>query len=108
MENDTKQCGGCGSMTCKGNCGYSHSKHHTMHMILKVLLLALVFMCGFKLGMITGYIGHGYERGGMMRGGYEQYYGVDSEYYGGGMMRSYKNVPAATTTVTPTETPTKK
>ncbi len=103
MENDMKQCGGCGGMTCKGICGYSHSKHHTMHMILKVLLLALIFMCGFKLGMITGYIGHGYERGGMMRGGYSQNF--DEQGYG--MMRGYKNVQATPAT-TVTETPVKK
>ena len=75
----------------KGNgCGGCGGSHHTMHMILKVVLLALIFMCGFKLGMVTGYIGHNYERGGMM------------DYnYSGKMMRGNYEKSTTTTTVVP-------
>ena len=86
---------------CGGCCG---GKNHTMHMILKVLLLALIFMCGFKLGMVTGYIGHGYERGGMMGRGV---YGQNFDGQGYGMMRGYKNVQAVPATTTPATTPAK-
>lgn len=103
MENNTKQCGGCGSATCQGGCGYNYGKHHTMHSILKLLVLGLVFLFGFKLGMITGFIGRGYEHGGMMSGGYSQNF----DEQGVGMMRGYKNVQAIPATAV-TETPVKK
>ena len=87
MENlDKKQCGdnGCKSSCQGGTCGEMHSmsgcggchggKHHLKKMILKLIIVILIFWCGFKLGEITGSIRAeiGQTRGtsgwGMMRG----------------------------------------
>src|ERR1035437_3109509 len=69
MENlDKKQCGdnGCKSSCQGGTCGEMHSmsgcggchggKHHLKKMILKLIIVILIFWCGFKLGEITGSI----------------------------------------------------
>jgi hypothetical protein len=70
-EVNKKECG-CGEGKC--GCGghmHGHGKHCLVKMILKIVIIILIFWCGFKLGAITGSIrageGHGYE---MMRGGY--------------------------------------
>ena len=59
MENlDKKQCE-CGMhsagsmMDCHGCHG---GKHHLIKIILKLVILIIIFWCGFKLGEITGYI----------------------------------------------------
>jgi hypothetical protein len=56
--------------------GWNGGGHHVLRMILKLILIALIFTIGFKLGLMTGYIraGYGYGMGGvgnnwgMMRG----------------------------------------
>jgi hypothetical protein len=56
--------------------GWHGGGHHVLRMILKLILVALIFTIGFKLGVMTGYIraGYGYGMGGagnnwgMMRG----------------------------------------
>ena len=73
MENiDKKECGcgmhqmgGCGCPGCHGG------KHHLIKIILKIIIIILIFWCGFKLGDITGSIRGGYGReigSQMMRG----------------------------------------
>ncbi len=75
MENEEKKMCGCGNMPqmgCHGHhcCG----KHHLVKMILKILIVVLIFWCGFNLGKIVGTIkgqyGHGFDKGNfeMMRG----------------------------------------
>jgi hypothetical protein len=86
MENmDKKECGGmCGGSCVTGGCGMKMGgcgchggKHCLIKMILKLIIVILIFWCGFKLGSITGAIRAEYGRGaiydgapwGMMRGG---------------------------------------
>ncbi len=74
MENTEKKCE-CGMhpMGPMGYHGCHGGKHHLIKIILKIIIVILIFWCGFKLGNITGSIrgeyGHG-NRGGvqMMRG----------------------------------------
>ena len=73
-ELNKKECGcGEGKCGCGGPMGHmhGHGKRCLVKMILKIVIVILIFWCGFKLGAITGSIraveGHGY---GMMRGGY--------------------------------------
>ena len=79
MENTDKKvcgegckCGACGNMGGMGCGGYHHGKFHLVKVILKLIIIILIFWCGFKLGAITGAIraeeyGHGMM---MQRGGY--------------------------------------
>jgi hypothetical protein len=64
------KCGACG-MSGMGGCGCHGGKHHLVKMILKIIIVVLIFWCGFKLGNITGAIRATYGNGyGMMRGYY--------------------------------------
>lgn len=58
MENvdkvDKKECG-CGMHFMHG-CGCHCGKHHLVKIILKIIIVILIFWCGFKLGNITGTI----------------------------------------------------
>jgi hypothetical protein len=77
MENMEKKCeGGCKCGSCggmqqgMGGCGCHHGgRHHLMKMILKLVIVIIIFWCGFKLGEMTGFIQAQYGRGMMMRGG---------------------------------------
>ena len=86
----------CGGGVCEGGfgghggcCGESMhgchgGNHYLVKIILKFIVIALIFMFGFNLGQMTGFIRAeygGYGRSGMMKG-------INS-YYGGGMMRGY-------------------
>ena len=80
MENfDKKQWGdeskddGCG-------CGHHHGKHGLVKMILKLIIIIIIFWCGYQLGNITGYIR---AEGGL---------GIMSNRANFGMMRGYSNV----------------
>lgn len=80
MENlDKKQgegmCAGCGQCGYCSGMGHMHGchggRHHLLKIILKLLIVIIIFWCGFKLGVITGSIRGGYVREnnfGMMRG----------------------------------------
>jgi hypothetical protein len=84
MENlDKKEgAGACGD-SCKGACGacpcamgHMHGchggRHHLVKIILKLIIVIIIFWCGFKLGEITGSIRGQYGRTGsfqMIRGG---------------------------------------
>ena len=88
MENmDKKECG-CEAGKCNcGPMGHMHGccgKHHLVKMILKLVILIIIFWCGFRLGEMTGVLkaGYGHANYGMMRGGY--------------------NLPVGGATVTPT------
>jgi hypothetical protein len=83
MEKKNCACGGSCGGNCGGGCGMQmhgcHSgKYHLMKMILKIVIIILIFWCGFKLGEMTGFVRAEYGRGtmmdgggfGMMRGGY--------------------------------------
>ena len=84
MENmDKKECGcGDGKCMCGGAMGYRHGchgRHHLVKIILKLVILIIVFWCGYHLGMMTGFLKAEYGRGmmtrdmsgyGTMRGGY--------------------------------------
>lgn len=75
MENvDKKECGekmmcdscsGCGMQKMDGCC---HGKHYHKKMIMKLLVVIIIFACGFKLGELTGML-HSQYGYGMMRGG---------------------------------------
>jgi hypothetical protein len=82
MENmEKKQCGdmcGCKSACQGGSCGGMQGmygchggKRHLMKVVLKLLIVIIIFWCGFKLGVMTGFIraeygnGNGYR---MMQG----------------------------------------
>ena len=90
-----KKCG-CGEGDCKachpnngGACCGMHSmmmghgccggRRHLVKIILKIVIVVLIFWCGFKLGEISGSIRTeygGYRMGGfkMMQGGWNGYY----------------------------------
>lgn len=82
MEDNKKVCPeGCecvchGDKTCKGwwcGGGYGHGRHHFLRVILGIVILVLVFWCGFRLGALVGvyggwYSGHMFP-GMMWRGG---------------------------------------
>jgi hypothetical protein len=78
MENmDKKECGcGEGKCMCGGAMGHMHGchgKYHLVKVILKLVIIIIIFWCGFSLGQITGSIRAGYGRAGagmMLRGGY--------------------------------------
>jgi hypothetical protein len=83
MENmDKKQCeggmckSGCSSCGMHSMCGCHGGKHYLIKLILEIIIVILIFWCGFKLGEIVGSIGSGH---GMQRGGY------------GMMMNGYSN-----------------
>jgi len=90
-ETNKKECGcGEGKCDCGGKMGHMHGccgKHHLVKIILKLIIVIIIFWCGFKLGMITGSI-----RGGEVRGNY-------------GVMRGVYNLPNNGGTVAPTLTP---
>ncbi len=78
MENvDKKECGGCGDSKCScGGCkggmrGCCGGKFCLIKIILKIIIVVLIFGCGFKLGEIVGSVrGEGVRSNfGMMRGG---------------------------------------
>lgn len=62
MENlDKKQCvgcagGSCGGMSSMSGCGGHGEKHYLVKIILKLIIVMIIFSCGFKLGVITGSI----------------------------------------------------
>jgi hypothetical protein len=71
MENmDKKECGACGGGCCGGMHmhGCHDRKRHLLKMILKIVIIVLIFWCGFQLGQMTGFIKAEYGRGIMMRG----------------------------------------
>jgi len=105
MENmDKKVCSGCGnsSCTCGGAMGancmhgfHHHGKYGLMRMILKIVIVILIFWCGFKLGNIVGYVRAESGRGAMMQRSF-------SNNGGYGMMPGgYSNIPPTTSSVTP-------
>jgi len=82
MENmDKKECGDvCKNSSCSGCCGgmgCMHGMHgccgrkrHLLKIILKIVIVIIIFSCGFKLGEMTGIIRAEYGRVnnfGMMR-----------------------------------------
>jgi len=75
-EVNKKECGcgegkcGCGPMGPIRGC--PGRKCHLVKVILKLVILIIIFWCGFKLGQMTGFIqaGYGHTNYGMMRGGY--------------------------------------
>ena len=73
-------CGGCGGMHGMGGCGCHGGKSHLMKVILKIVIMILIFWCGFKLGVMTGSLQAFY--GGGMR--YETGYRMMN---GGGMVK---------------------
>jgi hypothetical protein len=93
MENSDKKvcaCGGsCGGNCEGGSCGGMHmhgchcGKHHFLKVIFKLVILIIIFWCGFQLGEMTGFIRGEYGRG-AMGGGF-------------GTMRSYGNPSLAPT-----------
>ena len=91
MENLDKKEGGytcqnCGHSGCCGSMCDMHGCHggrrHLIKMILKIVVIILIFWCGFKLGEMTGFFRAQYGGGnrelggsfGMMRGGWNDYY----------------------------------
>ncbi len=95
-ENECEGCkGACQSGSCFGSkfmCGHGchGGKRHLVRMILKLIIVIIIFWCGFKLGEISGSIraeyGHKtFERGdfGMMRGGNYGYFQNPSDVNGG-------------------------
>jgi hypothetical protein len=80
MENvDKKQdecaCGDSCRCGCGGGMGHMHCCHggrgHLVRLILKILIVVLIFWCGFRLGEITGSLqaSYRYENSfGMMNG----------------------------------------
>lgn len=77
MENCDKKEECCKEKSCcmsMGKCGMYGKKHCLVKMILKIVIIILIFWCGYKLGLITGFIkaelGSGFNRGGfeMMKG----------------------------------------
>ena len=101
MENmDKKQCGSCGDSVNGGCCCYMHrgchGRHHLLRVILKILIVIIIFSCGYKLGQMTGFI----------RAEYGGQYG-HQDFGGFGMMgdRGYYFSNNAPTTITPA-TPT--
>lgn len=70
---DKKECGCAeGKCMCGGAMGHMHgchSRHHLVKVILKLVIIIIIFWCGYQLGMMTGYIKAEYG-GGMMRGGF--------------------------------------
>lgn len=93
MENtDKKECSCQGGCSCgMGHMHGCHGRYHLVRMILRIVIVILIFWCGYRLGMITGSI----------RAGYGRYDGI------GMMMRNdggYNNLPVVTPAnpVTPT------
>lgn len=74
------QGGACCGMSRMGMCGHGchGGKHHLVKMILKIIIVILIFWCGFKLGEMTGFIKAQSGYGTSQRGGF-------------GMMRGYNN-----------------
>jgi hypothetical protein len=77
MENEEKKGCGCGEGKCgcgpMGQMHGCHGKHHLVKVILKLVIVIIIFWCGFQLGVITGSIraGYGHENNfRMMQGGY--------------------------------------
>ena len=105
MENmDKKGCEMCGHNCAGGSCscgmhgghGCHGGKFRVVRLILKLILIALIFMFGFSLGQMTGFIKAGYGRG--ITGG--------ENNYGYGMMRGNgyyfsQNVPQGPTLPAP-------
>ena len=73
-ENKCEKCGG--PCTC-GGMGHMHGCHGGRHclvkMILKIVIVILIFWCGFKLGEMTGIIrsGYGHNDFKMMQGRFD-------------------------------------
>jgi hypothetical protein len=86
MENMDKKEGGC-ACSCSGGCGcdmrsmggcmHMHGCHggkrHAMRMLIKIVIVIIIFWCGFSIGQMIGFIkaetGRGLGGGfGMMRG----------------------------------------
>ena len=70
-------CGGCCDMQMHGCHGCHGGKRHLLKVLLKLIILALIFMFGFNLGQMTGFIKAEYGRGALgggnnwrMMGGY--------------------------------------
>jgi len=69
----------CSCMMCQMCHGGKHH-HHAARLIVKIIVLAIVFMAGVMIGTVHGEL-HSWDRGygyGMMRGGY---YGGTGRYY---------------------------
>ncbi|MDE2030839.1 MAG: hypothetical protein KGI58_01085 [Patescibacteria group bacterium] len=83
----------CHNMHHMGMCGCHGGKYYFMiKAILKIIIVILIFWCGFKLGEITGSI-RGYEHTGGR--------------YGFGMMNGYDNYNNGFDLNSITSTPTK-
>ena len=103
---DKKNCDMCGHNCAGGSCSCGmhmdcghHSRKYLLKVILKLIILALIFMFGFQLGQMTGYIKAQY-------GGYEYGRGMMGRInnYGGGMMNGYYGqVTPLVTTPAPTK-----
>jgi len=86
MENmDKKGCEMCEHSCAGGSCSYGMHGGHGCHggkfgivrLLLKLILIALIFMFGFSLGQMTGFIKAGYGEGygrEMMRGNNGYYF----------------------------------
>ena len=83
MENtnmENKKCEDCAKGVCQGgSCCGMHSmwghgchggKHHLVKMILKIIIVILIFWCGFRLGETTGFIKAQLGYGTIQRGGF--------------------------------------
>jgi len=101
MENmDKKVCGSCGntSCTCEGSmgmgcmhgCHHHHGNYGLLRIVLKILIVILIFWCGFRLGNIVGSVRGEYSRGAMMQRGFNN-----------GGYGNYSNIPPTTSSITP-------
>jgi hypothetical protein len=76
MENLDKKEEGVKPNGCSCGMGHMHGCHGGRHclvkMILKIIIIILIFWCGYKLGEMTGAIrsGYGHNNFRMLQGGY--------------------------------------
>jgi len=90
-----KECG-CGMHGHMDGHGFHHcGKHHLVKIILKLVIVIIIFWCGFKLGEITGNIRA--ERGDRM---------MDRGNLGMMRINDFSNMPTTNTGV-PTAVPVK-
>ena len=84
MENQDKKpgdnkCGDSCHCGCCGGMGHMHGCHggryHIIRMILKIVLVVIIFWCGFRLGEMIGFIkaNTGYGNDFRMMSGYNNY-----------------------------------
>ena len=115
MENSDKKCETCGSSECKGcgqgQCGSCHGgmcssmmkhgccggRHSLFRVILKIVIVVIIFWCGFKIGEMTGFIRAEYG------GGYNM---MDGNGFGFRMMRGgyYNSIPVINPSANPSGT----